>query len=279
MEPVASESADSEWIVFGSARSGNGDIYALQPDTGETVLLAGSPLGEGGPRYDASRDRVVYQRFEEEPQRTVLMNGEEELFEDPNGDSAPAWSPTGEWIVYSAVRDDQEDLYLAGPDGNGERRLTDDAEVDRYPTWSPDGQSIAFARRLESGWDLHTLDVPVKGATPVRRTEAGVYLGHPAWSPDGRFIAYDTYVGEQADIAMVELATGEVIRLTDRPYNDLVPAWSRNGSHIAFGGVADEGGDWELWRVDVATRTVERLTDQPGFDGGPAFVPASALGR
>jgi TolB protein len=269
----------SEWIVFSSARSGNGDVYAVYPPTGEVVRVFGSDAPEGGPRYDAARDRIVVQRFAGESDGPMLVADGVDLFEDPSGDNPPAWSPTGAWIAYAARRDGREDVFIASPDGSGERRLTDDDEIDRYPAWSPDGETIVFARRLESGWDLHTIDVSSDDPAPVRLTHDGDYVGHPSWSPDGRFIAFDTMVRGQSEIAMVEIASGTVTCLTDRPGNDLVPTWSSDARSIAFGGVTESTSNWDVWLVDVGSSQLTRLTTDPGFDGAPVFVPASTIGR
>lgn len=277
-EAVEPASTEGGWIVFQSARSGQGDFYAVEPATGETKFVFGTELGEGGIRYDAARGRLVHQRFEEIPERVMLATGEDDLFEDPNGDTPPSWSPTGEWIVYAAPRDGFEDLYLAQPDGSGEIQLTDDAEVDRYPVWSPDGQRIAFARRAESGWDVFTISAE-EGATPERLTELGEYVGHLAWSPDGAKIAFDRLYDGQAEIAVLQIESGEIRRLTDRAGNDMVPAWSPDGRFIAFAGEPAGSGNWDLWTVDVESLEINRLTTEEGYDGRPVYVPAPVLDR
>ncbi|MEQ9401112.1 MAG: hypothetical protein RJQ04_18245 [Longimicrobiales bacterium] len=271
-------SASPHWIAFATGRSGNGDIYALDPATGETVVVAGTALGEGTVRYDPSRARFVFHRFVEERALLVSSDGDT-LFEDPNGDVAPAWSPDGGWIVYADVRGEREGLYLARPDGSQERPLTDGALVDRYPAWSPDSRRIVFARRLRDGWDLHAISPFEEGAPVVRMTGRETYVGHPAWSPDGGRIAFDTYVGNQTEIAVLDLAADSVRILTDRPGNDLIPAWSPDGAWIAFGGEPEGSGNWDLWRVDAGGGPVVRLTEDPSYDGGPVFVPAAVLGR
>jgi Tol biopolymer transport system component len=273
--PVAG--SPGEWVVFSSARSGEGDVYAVDPASGETVLVVGTAAPEGTVRYDSARHRIVYHRYEEN--RTVLMSGGDELFVDPNGDVAPAWSPDGKWIVYAAERGGQVDLFRASPDGSGEHRLTHDAFVDRYPAWSPDGARIVYARRLESGWDLH-LFTPNEGAPVIERlTEGGGYAGHPAWSPDGRRIAFDILVDGQAEIAMIDASGGEVTLLTRRAGNDLVPAWSGDGRRIVFSGDPGNAGNWDVWMLDIESRDVVRLTTHEGYDGGGVFVPASVIRR
>lgn len=273
----ASARASADWVMFASGRSGEGDLYALQPETGETRLVVGTPSPEGTVRYDAARDRLVYHRYETDPERAVLVADSTDLFVCPNGDVAPVWSPTGTRIAYVAQRDGQDDLFLARPDGSEEQRLTNDAFIDRYPAWSPDGDRLVFARRLDTGWDLHVLDLTTDPPTLGRLTNDGVYVGHPAWSPDGQFIAFDTLIEEQAEIVMLELATGTLTRLTDRPGNDLIPAWSPDSRRIAFGGEPNSNGNWDLWMVDVTTREITRLTTQPTYDGGPVFVPATVV--
>lgn len=273
------ESFGEPWIVFSSGRSGNGDIYAINSKTRETILVAGTDSPEGTVRYDAYQKRIVYHRYDQEPERAVLVSSGEDLFEDPNGDVAPAWSSEAGRVVYAADREGFEDLYIAMADGQNQLLVTQDEWIDRYPSWSPDGQAVVYAKKLEDGWDLHVMR-PFDDDKPEERlTNDGVYVGHPSWSPDGRYIAYDTLIDGQAEIAMLEIATGEVTRLTNRAGNDLIPAWSPDGKKIAFGGEPDSAGNWDLWMVDLETLQITRLTEQPTYDGGPVFVPASVIGR
>lgn len=280
-QPDVLETADSSstdvWIVFSSGRSGDGDIYAINPETSEIVQVAGTDFPEGTVRYDAHLDRIVYHRYQEEPARAMLVSEEEDLFVDPNGDVAPSWSPREGRIVYAASKNGHVDLYMAAATGEDEQRLTDDDFAEGYPAWSPDGSEIVYAKRLETGWDLHIMK-PFEEGMPVKRlTYDGVYVGHPAWSPDGTRIAYDTLIDDQAEIMMIELGSSEVTRLTNRAGNDLIPAWSPDGNQIAFGGEPNNAGNWDLWIVDIESLEVTRLTSQPTFDGGPVFVPASAI--
>lgn len=276
-------------LLFASSRSGSGDLYVLPPAGGEPRLWAGTEAPEGTPRWDASRARVVYQRFPADGESGspllishgagVLPEAGSELFVDPNGDAPPCWSPDGKWIAYIAERDGRSDVFLADAQGRERRRLTDDAIVDRYPAWSPSSDRLVFARRLEAGWDLFSLAIDDPEAEPVRLTEDERYVGHPAWSPDGRFLAFDASFEGEVEIAALELATGEVRRVVSRAGNDLVPAWSPDGARLVFGGVTPADGNWDLWQVELASGALERLTEDPAFDGAPVFVPASLLVR
>ncbi len=49
------------------------------------------------------------------------------------------------------------------------------------------------------------------------------------------------------------------------------PAWSPDGSKVAFGGYRD--GRFDIFAVDVAGGSVERITDDDIFDGAPVYDP------
>ena len=101
----------------------------------------------------------------------------------------------------------------------------------------------------------------------------------PAVSPDGRHIAF-TALG---DLWLLDIATdgadeaeaaggARPRRLTDDPFVDLMPAWSRDGSRLAY--ASDRAGSLDIWVRDMATGTEARATTAPGGEVGPVFSPA-----
>ncbi len=92
-------------IVYSSNRSGNYEIYALDPTTGKTGQLTG----------------------------------------DPANDVEPALSPDGGWIVFASNRDGDYDLYLMRIDGSGLRALTANNGEDRQPHWLDSGHVLYAA--------------------------------------------------------------------------------------------------------------------------------------
>ena len=269
--PLSACAPDEDVLVFSSGRTGDGDIYVFRPASGEVRLHLGTDAPEGTVRYDPFRDRLVHHRFTEDG--AMLMSGERDLFEDPNGDVAPQWSSRGE-IAYVVEDSAGSDLFVADSLNRQARRLTRDGDVERYPAWAPDGRQLAYAKRRQGSWDLYVFDLETSEET--RLTELETYVGHPAWSPDGSRIAFDTMVGDQAELAVLDLSSGEVRRLTDRPGNDLIPSWSSDGRRVAFGGDSATG-NWDVWILDLESGELTRVTTDPASDGGPVFVPASAL--
>ena len=81
-----------------------------------------------------------------------------------------AFDPTGERVVYAALRDGSWRLAVAGP-GQPERLLDVPPETTgylRWPDWSPDGGRIAYERmRYQS--TLWTVDLPPDAGVPAGR--------------------------------------------------------------------------------------------------------------
>ena len=182
-------------------------------------------------------------------------------------------SPDGRWLAYSHPHGEENGpglgLFLLTP---GERvtRVASDGPYSILPAFSPDGRSVAYA---SGSWEdrslfLYTVD---SGANRVLVDDLGL-VSHPTWSPDGRRLAPSSYEGDgDAELYMLEVATGVVTRLTDNEANDDAPAWSPAGGQLAFR--SDRDGDLDLYVLDLASRRVRRLTEMDGQVTEPYWSP------
>ncbi|HET9515895.1 MAG TPA: hypothetical protein VFO95_18325, partial [Gemmatimonadales bacterium] len=95
---------------------------------------------------------------------------------------------------------------------------------------------------------------------------------HPALSPDGRTVVFAGERAGHAGLWLVDIASGQVRRLTTPPRTDDFPAWSPDGSRIAF-------------IRDVARMEGERVVRFAGLHlidtagGEPVLVPLGDSGR
>jgi len=64
---------------------------------------------------------------------------------------------------------------------------------------------------------------------------------------------------------------GNVRRLTDDSRRDMDPAWSPDGTQIAFESNRDDASD--IYIMDADGGNVRQLTDDPGRDDDPAWSP------
>jgi TolB protein len=180
------------------------------------------------------------------------------------------------------------DIYVANADGTSRRALTSGPTTDVSPNFSPDGNLIAFGSRPTSGPDqLVVLRVSDGTQTIIDRGIAapGAVPGPPAglsWAPDSRRLVYvrnaqlQNGVGLFGRLAIADTATGTVVPLGDPAYDASDPAWSPDGSTIAFRRLNHEWTVGTLMLIN-ADGTNERPAAAPASDtaafGGPQWSP------
>ena len=98
-------------------------------------------------------------------------------------------------------------------------------------------------------------------------TQSGVEL-FPSISPDGKTVVYVGYSSGNADLYLQRVDGRNAINLTrDTPEDDIQPAFSPDGSQIAF---RSERGGGGIFLMGATGESVRRLTDS-GFN--PAWSP------
>jgi len=167
--------------------------------------------------------------------------------------------PSRREIAFTVNTVGWNEIWLMTADGSERQRLTEteppesDAAGSMSPAWSPDGTQIAFAAQIgtrDEDQRLTEIYVMRADGTHERRLTTNEALdGSPTWSPDGTRIAF-TQVNEpgtasaRSGIVVIDVDSGHETQVTRAvlPSFDLSPAWSPEGSKIAFTRAAPSAG-------------------------------------
>jgi dipeptidyl aminopeptidase/acylaminoacyl peptidase len=203
-------------------------------------------------------------------------------------ESSPAWSPDGTMIAYAVVTGgsrEASEIRVMNADGSSVMRLTtelagsDLPTWSDWPTWSPDGTRLAFGGfDQDHGYEIYITGLD--GTGPRRLTDEadnGVDGAHmPAWSPDGKIAYYAnrydpaTQTETQAIHVMDPDGTDQK-QLTEGSAIDEAPAWSPDGTRIAFTRKVD--GNSEIFIMNADGSGQRNLTSDPAVDGDPTWSP------
>ncbi|MFM9129221.1 MAG: hypothetical protein ACKOPF_05180 [Candidatus Limnocylindrus sp.] len=102
------------------------------------------------------------------------------------------------------------------------------------PAWSPDGAAIYYVQNgLSEGVSAsRIIRYNIARKSTTRIGEKGMV--QPAISPDGRWIAATRISARGSDVVIMSAATGEVMLEITRTGKSWAPAWSPNGSQLAY---------------------------------------------
>ena len=181
---------------------------------------------------------------------------------------------TGEerWLVNGVTRDDQESRasrdtmpgYAFTPDGSA-LIATVDGGFRRIDFQSGAMTAIPFEAQVEAevAPRLHFPRRVDDGPTVTARI-----IRWPRLAPDGSAVVFSAF----SRLYRMDLPGGTPTRLTDSDEDEFMPAWSPDGSRIAYVTWTSAGG--HLRTVPAAGGSGTALTSDPAFYAEPAWNPA-----
>src|SRR5215218_285412 len=280
-------------IVFDSDRititnpTGDPEIYTIDPTNpnGTLTQLTDNTAFDGFPAFSLGGTQIVFASNRVTPTNPA---GDYEIYMmDANGsnqtnisnnntaqDFFPAFSPSGQKIVFQSDRDGDNEIFKmdTDPATNDATRLTKNSANDSQPVWSPNGMKIAFASSRAGNFEIYTMK---PNGTALRRlTKNPTGDAAPDWSPSGKKIAYQSFRGiTGGDEIFTMRADGSRKRnLTNNAAGDQGPAFSPDGTQIAF--FSNRDGNIELYTMNSdGSGTPTRLTNDSRSDDAPDWQP------
>ena len=283
-------------IAFDSVPPGEADseIFTLTYNPGGPVQedpdapLTSNTAQDSGVAWSPDGSKIAFERSSE----IWVMNSDgtkqTRLTNNAIIDSNPTWSPDGSQLGFVSQRDGDFDIWAMKPvpegPANVPQNLTDDSgsgAFDSDPSWSPylpDGSTRVAFHRNGDVWTVDPADLTKTQIT----TEPTGSDSFPNWSPKGTRIVFQSNrntaafpnTGNDQEVYTIKAVaenttTNEPRRLTDNTVRDESPAWSPEGSHIAFMSNRRDN-NLEIWVMStLSDDNAVRLTNNRGDDEYP----------
>ncbi len=291
-------SPDGKRIVFQSEREpGNPfyQIYVLDLETGDTKRISPGYGKTTCAFFRPGTDQILFASTHHDPKSKQLQqeelavraSGKErryswdydpemEIYVDAEKtgaltrltnargyDAEASYSPDGQWIVFSSMRNaynrvltDKEskqletdpsffsDIFIMKADGSGQKQLTNVNGYDGGPFFSPDGKQIIWRRFDERGLIADVWMMNADGTNQRQITDFKSMSWAPYIHPSGEYILFSSNkLGfENFEVFMVDIdGKKEPVRVTFSDGFDGLPVPSPDGTQIAW--TSSRGGD------------------------------------
>jgi TolB protein len=106
-------------------------------------------------------------------------------------------------------------------------------------------------------------------------TDGRTLILTPRFSPTLQEITYLAYYNNKPRVYLFNIDTGRQEVLGDFPGMTFAPRFSPDGRKVIFS-LIEEGGDSNIFTMDLRTRRVQRLTNNPSINTAPSYSPDSA---
>jgi Tol biopolymer transport system component len=275
------------------------DLWTINPDGANRTRLTNTGLHERDATWSADGQRIIYSAGQ--PDFKVIDAQGASLFglEVPEVGLHPAWSPQGDEIAYSRWEDvcnpefctsAPRAIRIVRTDGTGDRQVVGLRAT--HPAWSPDGSRIAFVAGGQDGIpDIWVVAVDGTGLVDLTgAADPEPYAEeNPQWSPDGSRLVltgwvvapeYGACCSPNRELFSIAADGTDLRRLTRSPLQEFFPAWSPDGTKIAFSATnPDLGGQAGIFVMNSDGTNVAPISnaDAQEIDWQP--IPINAYPR
>ena len=179
------------------------------------------------------RQEINKEKMKRESQIAMrsLENGDADDVAQVPGDSAPRLSADGKTLAFlRSGEDDKKQVWVMPVDGGDARQVTALLDGVKDMAWSPDGSAFVVVSRVDPGR-------VEEGEEKVPRTQVARRVRYRDDEGGWRGDAF-------SQLFLVDVVTGEAEQITSGEGDHGAPAWSPDGSRIAFVTDCVEGRDF-----------------------------------
>ncbi|MBS1120111.1 MAG: domain protein beta Propeller [Deltaproteobacteria bacterium] len=183
----------------------------------------------------------------------------------------PAWSPSGQ-LAYTSFMRNNPDLYVTGGGGGRPKKLSGQRGMNTGAAWSPDGSKLALTLSKDGNPEIYIINAS-DGSIVKRITNDKSIDTSPAWSPDGSKLAFVSDRSGGPQIFVVSSSGGAATQVSFNGTYNTTPTWSPRAGAQLIAYTTRAGGVYDIVTLDLASKTMTRITQNQGSNEEPSFSP------
>jgi Tol biopolymer transport system component len=247
-------------VLFGSTHH---DPRSQELQEAELEMRASGKQRRYAWDYDPEMELYLYRAASGELERLTEARGY---------DAEGSFSPDGDWIVFSSMRDAYNrdltaeektiletnpayfaEIYIMRADGSGATRLTRTAGYDGGPFFFPNGERVVFRRFDADGLIADVYSMKPDGTDVRSITDFASMSWAPYVHPSGEYLLFaSNKLGfENFEIFLVDVeGTKEPVRITYTDGFDGLPVPTPDGEKLSWTSNRGSGGGGQIFLAD-----------------------------
>ncbi len=276
-------SDDAHRIIFSSSRTGNTEIYTMDPEGADLMQITNNNIEDISPACSPGGKRFLYHSRSGENNTYEIMTGyfdstltHIQLTSDYYSEFDAGWSPDGMKICFSREINGNYDIWKMNDNGDEQIPVTAGPDQDTDPEWSPDGRKIVFISKGEdnSAGFPQVCIINIDGSEKTPLTDSPTVKEDPAWSPDGKYIYFSDHDEKEPEkyfIRSVRLSSREEKEIA--VFNEQIfgAQLSDNNKFILYF-VGGYNINSEIYLFDIIAGKEIRLTNNSFADFSPGWI-------
>lgn len=180
---------------------------------------------------------------------------------------------TADLIVYESTTGQVTDVFTMDPDSGKTINITRGSNFNGMPGWSKDKKRILFSSDRDSEQRMYDLYTMKPDGSDVQRltNTPDVAEWSAKFDPSGERIGLVERRSDGYFVAVMDAGGGNARTLAGPLKFAEFPAWSRDGTELAFAGMRRDQNSADIFGIDVASGEMHTIIGKPGGDLCPHY--------